>query len=257
MKSTSRSPRPSATCACSYSASRKHAEHRPADAEPLDRAVRAHQHRQVVAGVRVGQHAGRRVEHAVEEADEAPFGDVAAEDPVDLLAERLRLGRFGRERAHRGLQVGHQQRRGDALADDVGDREREPRVAEADRVEAVAADAGRRLPRDGELPAVDLRASAAAAGALDPQRLGQLALLGRPRAAPRAAGLDLRRAASRAGGRCPTASARSRARRGASPRPRDRRCPSRSSRSPAAGDRAAWTRASRSIPSRPDVVSPV
>ena len=47
-------------------------------------------------------------------------------------------------------------------------------------------------------------------------------------------------AASPAAARCPTASRCSRARRGASPRPRPRRCPTPSSRRPAAWRRGAW-----------------
>ena len=113
------------------------------------------------------------VEHAVEEADEASLGDVAAQDPVHLMAERARLDRFRRERAHRGLQVRHQQRRRNAFADDVRDRERQARVVETDGVEAIAADAGGGLPRHGELPAVDLRHLLRQQALLDLQRLRQ------------------------------------------------------------------------------------
>ena len=84
-----------------------------------------------MAGVGKGQRADFGVDHAVEEADEAVLRDAAAEDPIDLLAELRRLGGVGRESPDGRLQVRHQQRRGDALADDVSDGEAEAGVAEA------------------------------------------------------------------------------------------------------------------------------
>ncbi len=81
------------------------------------------------------------VDDAIEERDEAALRDVAAEDAVDLLAELGGLGRVRGKGADRRLKVRHQQRRGNALADDVGDGQAEPRWTERDGVEAVAADA--------------------------------------------------------------------------------------------------------------------
>ena len=130
-----------ATRALLVAAVGEHAEHGAARGEPLDGPVRPHEHRRVVAGVAYVSVPSVRIGDAVEEADEPAFGDVAAEDAIDLLAQLQRLRRVGGEGAHRGLQVRHQQRGRDALADDVGDGQREALAAERDRVEAVAADA--------------------------------------------------------------------------------------------------------------------
>src|SRR5688572_29187544 len=61
----------------------EHTEDGPAFDEPLAPTVRAHEHRCVMAGVAVGEGAERGVHEAVKEADEASFGDVAAQDVVD------------------------------------------------------------------------------------------------------------------------------------------------------------------------------
>ena len=93
-----------------------------------------------MAGIGKRQRRVVAVDDAIEERDEPAFRDVAAEDAIDLLAELRGFGRVGGEGAHRRLQVRHEQRRGDALPDDVGDRQADPPRTECDRVEAVAAD---------------------------------------------------------------------------------------------------------------------
>ncbi len=130
-----------------------------------------------MAGVRVRQRVLVAVDQAVEERDEPSLGDVAAEDAIDLLRDLGGLRRSGRERLDGGLEVRHQQRRGDALADDVRDREAHSRRAERDGVVAVAADARGRLPRRADLEAFDLRHRRRQQLSLYPPRLVQLALL--------------------------------------------------------------------------------
>ena len=73
----------------------------------------------------------------------------------------------------------------------------EARSAERDGVVAIAADAGRRLPRRRDLPAVDLRHRGRQQLALDAPRLVELALLVRVAAAAARGRLRSRRAASR------------------------------------------------------------
>ena len=83
---------------------------------------------------------------------------------------------FLRERADGRLQVGHEQRRRQALAGDVRDRDAE-RAAERQRVETVAADAVGRLPGDRELMPLDLRHGGREQTALDQPRVLELPLL--------------------------------------------------------------------------------
>ena len=71
---------------------------------------------------------------------------MAAQDGVDPFAQFRGPGRLGGEGPDGGLQVGHQQGGGNALADHVGDRKREAVRGEPDRVETVAAHSGRGLP---------------------------------------------------------------------------------------------------------------
>jgi len=110
--------------------------------------------------------------------------------PSAIFPQRIRftcwIDRLGREGAHGRLQIGHQQRRRNAFPDNVGDGEREPRVTEADRVEAVAADTRRGLPGDGHFPAVNLRNLLRQQPLLNAERLGQLAALRGILAPPRA-----------------------------------------------------------------------
>ena len=192
------------------------------------------------------------VDDAVEEADEASFGDVAAEDRVDLLAELRGARRFGREGADRGLQVRHQQRRGNALADHVGDRQRERGCGE----KRMASKQSPPTPEAGCHDAASSQPSICGSVAGSSVRWMRRASSSSRRSrcalrAPLAACVDLAAQQSPPAPRCPTASARSRARRGAWPRPRGRPSPSRSSRRPAACRRApAGATAGRSLTAR-------
>ena len=75
---------------------------------------------------------------------------------MDLLTELRRLRGLGGERAHGGLQIRHQERGGNAFADDVRDGETQASGSKRDRVVAIAADARCRLPRCRELTAIEL-----------------------------------------------------------------------------------------------------
>ena len=180
-----------------------------------------------MARVRIRQRPDLRVDDAVEEADEASLGDVAAEDAIDLLAELRRLGASVANARTAACRFDISSAAGMPLPTTSAIDSAEPVRPEPDRVEAVAADAGRRLPRRRELEPVDLRQNGRQQLALDAARFVELARDPAPAATSLASRLDLDRSVARAR-RCPTASARSPARRGAWLRPRDRPSPSRS-----------------------------
>ena len=187
MKSTRRSPGPIGDASLVVHRVGQDTQHRTARIQPFDAPGRPNEHGQVVPGVRVRHRPEGRVQHAVAEADEPSLGDVAAQDAVHLLAEVRRFDGFRGECPHGRLKIRHQERRRDPLADDVGDRDGEPRLAERQRVEAVASDACRRLPRGGDVPAFDRRQALRKQLPLDLPRLGDFTLLVRTAAPPRAA----------------------------------------------------------------------
>ena len=209
-----------------------------------------------MAGVRIRDRAGCRVDGAVEEADEPALGDVAAQDPVHLTTDVGRTGGLGRERADGRLQVRHQQRRRDALADDVGDGDARARErVERDRVEAVAADARGRLPRRRDLAAVDLRHARGQQLALNPAAPRPVRAVPARSASRRARPFSISvrtvlTSCSLSHGFCTKSCTPRRidsTARSTEPQPVMTMIGRRLSRS--------WMRASRSMPSRPDVVS--
>jgi hypothetical protein len=84
----------------------------------------------------------------------------------------------------------HQQCRRNTFADDIRDRQAEPRRTKCDGVETVAADAGCRLPGDRHLPAIEWRHGGGQKRALNATRLVEIATFERDLTAPRAAGID-------------------------------------------------------------------
>ena len=150
VKQTSRSPAPISTRrSCTSSPARRRARGRSGRAA-RSRRRRARGRAGSARRWRTTIVVASRVDDRVAERHELAGRDVAAEQPVDAGADIVRFGGRGRERAHRGLQIRHQQRRRQPLADDVGDRDGDARVGEAKHVVAVAADAGRRRPQRRE-----------------------------------------------------------------------------------------------------------
>jgi hypothetical protein len=132
--------------------------------------------RRVVAGVRVDDAAGVGLDAGVAEGGERPLAMLRQSSRFTLAQTDDGSADLLRERAHRGLQVRHQQRRGQALAGDVGDREPSD-AAERQRVEAIAADAVRpaaRSPRESMPAPAGARRQQAA---LNQPRVLELALL--------------------------------------------------------------------------------
>ena len=83
----------------------ENAEDRSAFCEALDRTVRAQEDWGVVSGVRIRHESSRRIDDAVEKADEATLSDIAAKDAIHLVAEIRGANDVGRKGADGGLQV--------------------------------------------------------------------------------------------------------------------------------------------------------
>ena len=103
--------------------------------------------RRVVAGVDVDEPAGRAVELAVEQRDEAVRGDVRAQVGVEPRHELLAAQARGEERAEAALEERHEESGRHALARHVADRDGEAPLAELDDVEVVASHRVRRAHR--------------------------------------------------------------------------------------------------------------
>ena len=110
----------------------------------FDVAVVAQQQRRQMSAVRVAQASRAIVELRIEERRVGVVGGVLVEQPVHRLQQPFRfLDRDRALAAQVGLEVGHQQRGGHALAGDVADDETEALLAEVEEVVVVAADAPR------------------------------------------------------------------------------------------------------------------
>ena len=126
-------------------------------------------------GIAAGKRASGRVDHRVEKRDEPVERRVPAQRAIHLSGHGLGSRILGPERAHRGLEIGHQQCGGKTLSGHVGNRETESRVREAQHVVAIAAERGRRFPHRGHLAALDLGQGRGQERALNALRVLELA----------------------------------------------------------------------------------
>jgi hypothetical protein len=109
--------------------------------EALDLAAAAEEDGTEVAAVGVAESAGGVVVVGEEDGGVGAVGGVLEEETVDGLEEELRLvAGEGVLAAEVGLEIGHQEGGGDALASDVTDDETEALVTEGEEVVVVAAD---------------------------------------------------------------------------------------------------------------------
>ena len=113
--------------------------------------------RRIVPGARERHGVARVIENHVGHADEHVFLDVGIKLPVHLLQN------IGRRRISRRLAAQdaatdrHDERRGNAFARDVGDRDAEPFVIDFDVIEIIAADLACRNIDSADFEAVDRR----------------------------------------------------------------------------------------------------
>jgi hypothetical protein len=128
-----------------------------------------------VTGICVGERGARRIEPRKAEGDEAAAHHVSAHQAVHARTDRRRIGAVLREGAHRGLQVGHEQRGRHPLAGNVGDGDANL-VASRDQVEAVAAKAVGRTPGRGDANPIALGQHRRQQRTLDQARVVALAL---------------------------------------------------------------------------------
>ena len=124
-------------------------------------AVGADQQRRRVAGGREPHRLCIRVDEREEHGRGAARLELL-DEPVHPLEDQRGPQAVERVRPHGALEMRHARGRLDAAADDVSDHEREPPVAERDRVVPVPADAG--LARAGDV----------AGGEAQPGQVGQL-----------------------------------------------------------------------------------
>ena len=97
-----------------------------------------------MAAVNVADKAARDVVIDEEERGEGAVGRVLGKELIDGAQEALRLiERNSALAAEIGLQIGHQQRGGDAFARNVADNEAEPAGAEIEEVVIISADGAR------------------------------------------------------------------------------------------------------------------
>src|SRR5271168_410870 len=113
-----------------------------------------------MSGVLVGKRARISVEHRVEESYKLSRSDVCTKKLVQLATNHLRRCFGGSERAKRGLQIRHEQRRRDPFSCDIADANADAIFVELNDVEVVAPDLARWLPRAGDLDSSGLRQSA-------------------------------------------------------------------------------------------------
>src|SRR5208282_6493908 len=109
-----------------------------------ERSIGAQQERIVVAAIDVAQTAARVFVIGKEEGGEAVFRDVFAEQAIHRLKQQRQV--VERQRvlaADVGLEIGHQQRSGDALSRNVRQDDGEAAGAQIEEVVVVAADDAR------------------------------------------------------------------------------------------------------------------
>ena len=153
-------------------------------AQVLVVAAGAAHERRVVAGVRKREHAGGEVEDAEPRGHEHAALIGLAQAPVGIGKGRVHVQARLNQRVNLGLGLHHEQRRGHALAGDVGDEHHESVAVEHKEVVEVAAHLARGLHARVDVEVVALgerREHARQRGVLDMARqlqLGIVAVLG-------------------------------------------------------------------------------
>ena len=180
----SRSPCPSSISTSSRSSGEKTSEHRAATLHRDDRsAVRPDQQRRFVTGTGDGDPSAGDVQPTHQRGDEQGGVQLVDEDPVGA-PERVGGARGSlQRRVDDWPGERHQQRRGDALAGDIGDHDsqRAAATSKPEELEEVAADLARRFVIAREVVAGDFgRLQRDDAALLDPAdgQLGSDAALG-------------------------------------------------------------------------------
>ena len=133
-----------------------HAQRDGASRQFLERHVADDQRREV-AGVQNAHGGTVGSDHQADHGREPSAHAVAVHDVVHALPEVAERCHVTDDRAHRGLEFRAQQGGAEALARHVGQHQRRPLVAEAQRIDQVAAHLVGRLRVEPEVPAVNGR----------------------------------------------------------------------------------------------------
>ncbi len=112
--------------------------------QTVEGVVLADDERGGMSAIDVADKAARDVVIGEEERGESAVGRVLGKELIDCAQEALRLiERNSALAAEIGLQIGHQERGGDAFAGNVADNEAEPAGAEIEEIVIIAADGAR------------------------------------------------------------------------------------------------------------------